>query len=84
MREFFITWLDRLAPLLVILLLIGIAGGAVMAGWQLGLAAALAVLLLGGLEVLLAGGVLFVFLAIYRNTERTLQLLERIAAQKAR
>lgn len=79
MRDFFITWAERLLMVFVVIGAIGVALGAfaVMArgGPQGGVLAGLATLIVGELYVVLLAGLTFVAFGIYRNGQETNRLL---------
>jgi phosphotransferase system glucose/maltose/N-acetylglucosamine-specific IIC component len=78
MRDFFIGALDKLITVIVVLMIIGVVGGALftmfspMGGFLQGLG----LLIFGGLYVVLMGGMMYLFLGIYHNTKRTADILE--------
>jgi len=84
MRDFFINSLDKIVGLLIILLSAAVViGGLItmftspMAGG--GFIPGIAVLVGGGIYVLVMGGFLYLGLGIYDNTKRTAEATERLA-----
>lgn len=77
MRDFFILALEKLIAVIVVLLIIAVLifTVMVMASPQGGALQGVAVLVGGGLYVVLMGGMLYLFLGIYHNTKRTAELL---------
>jgi len=94
MRDFFIRAMELIVNVLMILLFVGLLlvslaamaglgdfrmagmtfpGGTVVLG--------LAMLVFGGLYLLLIGGFLYLGLGIYQNTRRTAEALERLASR---
>jgi len=81
MRDFFISSLEKLITVLIILMCIAVvvgAGGAMMSP-EGGVIPAIGVLIFGGLYVVLMGGMMYLFLGIYDNTKRTAEATERMA-----
>ncbi len=84
MRNFFISSLEMVINIVVVVMAIGVVIGAVavmltpayMGG---GFFRGLMVLLGGGVYVLIMGGVLYLGLGIHANTKRTADLLEEMA-----
>ncbi|MEK0162253.1 hypothetical protein VWZ88_07635 [Phaeobacter sp. JH20_36] len=84
MGNFFISAFEKLVGVFMVLLLIAVAGGAVLAALQPGgggILAALGVLVVGGLYVVLIGGSLYLAVGIYNNTKRTADAIERLASK---
>jgi len=84
MGNFFISAFEKLVGVVVVLLLIGVAIGAIFALVEpMGgcLLPALLVLIGGSLYVILIGGSLYLALGIYNNTKRTAEAVERLAAK---
>lgn len=82
MREFFITWFERIVGLLIIAVSLGflVAGFGTMAGLTGqpgGVFAGIMILIAGAIYVVLMGGVLYLGLGIYQNTKRMADALER-------
>lgn len=79
MREFFITWAERLLLVFVLIAAIGVlvAGVTAMArpAPAGGLLAGLLVLVAGEIYVVLMAGLMFVAFGIYRNGQETNRLL---------
>lgn len=83
MREFFINWSEKLVGVFVVLMMIGVAVGAVAmmatpSAQGGGVFAGLVVLILGGIYAILMGGMFYLFFGVYRNTEKTNVLLEQL------
>jgi hypothetical protein len=81
MRDFFINSFEKLVGGVVILMIIGvvIAAFAAMAGpGGGGIFAGIGILIGGGLYVILMGGMLYLMLGVYRNTQRAADALERL------
>ena len=79
MRDFFINWAERLLVLFAVLALLAVAVAGIGAMvepfgsfWQ-----GLAILVGGGLYVVVLAGLMFVVFGIYRNTQETNALLSR-------
>jgi len=83
MRDFFIQSLEKLISVIIVLLLLVvlIVGIGTMFSAGGGFLRGLAVLIGGGLYVVLMGGMLYLFLGIYHNTKRTAELLAGGARQ---
>lgn len=79
MRDFFITTLEKLIAVIIVIMLIGVllAGIGMMASPAGGFLQGLMVLVVGLLYVLLFGGMIYLFFGIYHNTKRTAELLEQ-------
>ena len=77
MRDFFILALEKLIAIFIILAMLAVLVVGLMAfgAPQGGPAQGLAILLGGGLWVIMMGGMLYLFLGIYHNTKRTAELL---------
>jgi hypothetical protein len=85
MRDFFISWFERLVGVIIILaaaaVLIGsIATMAGVTGQPGGFLAGLALLVFGMIYVIFLGGALYLGLGIYQNTKRTAEALENRGA----
>ncbi|MDR0808171.1 MAG: hypothetical protein LBE86_03440 [Gemmobacter sp.] len=80
MRDFFINWSEKLVTAFVALMVIAvaIAGFFTMFSPAGGFLQGLAVLIGGGLYAVIMGGMLYLFFGIFRNTQRTNQLLEEL------
>lgn len=93
MRDFFISALDKVVGVIVVLLGLGIiiaagvvsfGGGAMgpgagpMAGG--GPIAGLLILVIGAIYLILVGGFLYLGLGVYHNTRRTAEAVEKMAA----
>ncbi len=79
MRNFFITWSEKLVAVLMVLLILGVIAGAVAMSLSPepgAMIAAVALLAFGGLYVIMIGGVLYLGFGIYHNTRRTAEALE--------
>ena len=92
MRDFFIRAMEMIVNVLMILLIIGLVlfslaamtgmGDFRMAGTAFpggGVVMGLAILVFGGLYLMLIGGFLYLGLGIYQNTRRTAEALEQLA-----
>ncbi|WP_127901965.1 hypothetical protein [Solirhodobacter olei] len=88
MRNFFINSLEKVVNVFVVIAAIGIVIAAVVmvaGGGDVGpsvgarIAAALAVLVGGGLYLIVIGGLLYMGIGIYQNTKRTADALENQA-----
>ena len=77
MRDFFIGWLEKLIGVFVVLLGIGVVGGAIAASSEAGILGFIGVLFAGAIYVTLMAGFMYVGLGIYHNTKRTADALER-------
>jgi hypothetical protein len=77
MRDFFILALEKLIAVFIVVAGIAVLVISVMAmaSPQGGALQGLAVLIGGGLYVVMMGGMLYLFLGIYHNTKRTAELL---------
>lgn len=89
MRDFFINSLEVLVGVIVVVLGIGVLvaaaaatfGGGGMGGGGMGGGgplAGLAILLGGGLYVIIVGGFLYMGIGIYQNTKRTAEAVEKL------
>ncbi|KIC36455.1 hypothetical protein RA27_22125 [Ruegeria sp. ANG-R] len=84
MRDFFINWAEKLVAVFVILLGLGfVLTGitmfflpATVNGGVPGPIAGIMMIIIGIVYTILMGGVMYLFFGIYRNTQRTNQLLE--------
>lgn len=82
MRDFFITWFERLVGVIIILaaiavLIVGIATMAGATGQPGGFLVGLMVLVFGAVYIVLLGGGLYLGLGIYQNTKRMADAMER-------
>lgn len=77
MRDFFILALEKLIAVVIVLMIIAVLviGVMAMGNPRGGILQGLAVLIGGGLYVVMMGGMLYLFLGIYHNTKRTAELL---------
>ncbi len=83
MRDFFINWAEKLVGVLVGLIVIGSIG---MGGFMMmmravnggGVLTGLLFIVGGALYAIVVGGMLYLFFGIYRNTQRTNELLEML------
>lgn len=87
MRDFFIRSLEILINIVVVVAMIGVVIGAGISmanppPGAPGVLVGLAVLVGGGLYIVLMAGFMYLGLGIYQNTRRTAEILERMAAQK--
>jgi len=79
LRDFFITTLEKIIGVIIILLSLGVLIGAFGAMSQNGIAAFLGVLVGGAIYVMMMGGFVYLGLGIYHNTRRTADAVERMA-----
>ena len=88
MRDFFINAFEKVISVVVVLMCIGVLGGAaaVAFGGQTmgpngagGPFAGLLVLIGGAIYVIVVGGIMFLGLGIYQNTRKTAELMEKLA-----
>lgn len=84
MRNFVVTWLERLLGLLLILSVLGV----LLAAWSVGTSArahavfgAITVLAGGAVSIILGFGMAYVALAIHANTRRTANAVEALLRQ---
>jgi hypothetical protein len=88
MRDFFIRSLEAVINVVIVIFAIGIlvtAGGVAFGGGQIegpmgaagGFGVGLAILVGGGIYLIIFGGFMYLGLGIYQNTKRTADLLER-------
>ena len=87
MRDFFIQTAEKLIAVLIVLMLIAVfIGGmaAIVAPSQQGggFLVALLIWVFGGLYVVILGGLLYLGFGIYRNTLKTVELLEKKATNQ--
>lgn len=77
MSDYFIDLAEKLVGVLMTLLIIGVVVSALMASGQSGgLLSAIIILVLGGVNVIMIGGLLYLGFGIYHNTRRTAEALE--------
>lgn len=76
MRDFFISWFEKLVGVIIILMGIGVVIGAFGAAQEGGVLAFIGVLLFGAVYVIFMGGLMYLGLGIYHNTQRTADALE--------
>lgn len=81
MRDFFILWFERLISVIIAIAAIILVIVSFVALGQQGVLAFLAVLIGGGIYLVLIGGAMFLGLGIYQNTKKSAELLERIASK---
>ena len=95
MRDFFITSLEKVINVIVVLGAVAVlvaAGAALIGGGPTmgpggntmpggGVLAALAILVAGGIYIVLVGGFMYLGLGIYQNTRRTAEAVEKLAGQ---
>jgi len=84
MRNFFISSLEMVINVVVVVLAIGVVIGAIVAMMTPsyvggGFLRGILVLIGGGVYVLIMGGVMYLGLGIHANTRRTAELLEDMA-----
>lgn len=82
MRDFFITWFERLVGVIIILaalavLIGGIATMVGATGQPGGFLVGLLILIFGAIYIVLLGGGLYLGLGIYQNTKRAAEALEK-------
>ena len=77
MRDFFINSFEKLVGVIIILIAIGTLLGAFGAAQEGGILAFLAVLVFGAVYVVFMGGLMYLGLGIYHNTQRTADALEK-------
>lgn len=77
MRDFFINSFEKLVSVIIVLMALGTVVAAFGASQDGGVLALLAVLIFGGVYVIFMGGVMYLGLGIYHNTQRTADALER-------
>lgn len=77
MRDFFIDWAEKLLTVLIafMVLAVVIAGFGAMFAPQGGFFQGLGILIGGTLYVIVMGGVMYLVFGIYRNTQKTNELL---------
>lgn len=82
MRDFFINWAEKLITVFVALLVLGVLASSLVImfapGPQGGFLPGLLMLVLGILYAIIMGGIAYLFFGIYRNTQRTNELLEQL------
>lgn len=82
MRDFFINWAEKLITVFVALMVLVIVVGGLMTMFapapQGGFLRGLLLLVFGLLYAIMAGGMMYLFFGIYRNTQRTNELLEQL------
>lgn len=76
MRDFFISWFEKLVGVIIILMGIGVVIGAFGAAQEGGVLAFIGVLLFGAVYVIFMDGLMYLGLGIYHNTQRTADALE--------
>lgn len=79
MRNFFVTWMERLLGLMVILSMIGIclaAFTALTSGQPRAMIAALGIVIAGAISVIVTFGFAYIALGIHANTLRTAEATE--------
>lgn len=88
MRDFFISSLEKLIGVIIVLMIIGVVigffgiafgGGYGKTG---GFFAGLVFLIVGAVNVVLLGGFMYLGLGIYQNTLRTANAVEEMAAKR--
>jgi len=87
MRDFFINSFEKLVSLIIILMSLGviIAGLGTMFGGMGGpmggggFLPGLAILIVGGINVILFGGLMYLGLGIYQNTKATAEAVKKLA-----
>jgi hypothetical protein len=88
MRDFFINSLEMLVSVIVVILCLGVlgmaaamafgGGGMMGQGGVSGPLAGIAMLIIGGLYVIIVGGFLYLGIGIYQNTKRSAEALEKL------
>ena len=83
MREFFISSFEKLISVIVIIAAVGIviAAISVMFSAEGGILAAIAILIGGGLYLIMMAGMLYLFLGIHANTKRSADALEQLVSR---
>lgn len=84
MRDFFMDWAERLLVLFAVLTLLAVVvAGVAAAGhpYHGSFGRGAAIILGGGLYVVVTAGLMFVVFGIYRNTQETNRLLSRQSRQ---
>ncbi|AXC48778.1 hypothetical protein DRW48_02900 [Paracoccus suum] len=82
MRDFFITWMERLLGLFVVLSVLGVLTTAyftAISDRPQALIAAVAVVVAGAVSIILTFGFAYIALGIHANTRRTAEAAEAIA-----
>lgn len=82
MRDFFINWAEKLITVFVgVMVLVVLVGGLVTMfapAPQGGFLPGLLLLVVGLIYAVIMGGMMYLFFGIYRNTQRTNDLLEQL------
>lgn len=83
MRDFFINWSEKLLTLFVALMVLAVVVSGLLIMFQPsyqggGILPGLLVLVFGVIYAIIMGGLMYLFFGIYRNTQRTNELLEQI------
>lgn len=81
MRDFFIESFEALVAVIIILMAVGVLIAGLGAMFSQGFLQGIAILIGGGLYVIMMGGILYLALGIYHNTRRTAEAIERLAAK---
>lgn len=76
MRDFFINSFEKLVGVIIVLMAVGVLLGAFGASQEGGVLAFVGVLLFGAVYVIFMGGLMYLGLGIYHNTQRTADALE--------
>ena len=79
MRDFFINSFEKLVGVIIVLMALGTVIAAFGAAQEGGVLAFLGVLVFGAVYVVFMGGLMYIGLGIYHNTQRTADALERQA-----
>lgn len=91
MRDFFIRSFEMLVNILVVVMSLVVVIAAVgammgsgpgMMGQQGGLLAGLAILVFGGINVIIVAGLMYLGLGIYQNTKQTADAVARLAQRQ--
>ncbi|MDQ7775214.1 MAG: hypothetical protein Q4615_04495 [Paracoccus aminovorans] len=82
MRDFFINWAEKLITVFVALMVLAIVVGGIGIMFapppQGGFLPGLLMLVFGLLYAIIIGGLMYLFFGIYRNTQRSNELLEQL------
>lgn len=82
MRDFFINWSEKLITVFIGLVLLSVVIGGLVIMFapapQGGFLQGLLLMVFGLLYAIIVGGLMYLFFGIYRNTQRTNELLEQL------
>lgn len=81
MRDFFISSLEKIVTVIIVIMIVGVivAGLGTMFNADGGFLAGIGILIVGAIYVLMMGGMLYLALGVYDNTKRTAEAVERLA-----